>query len=75
MPGLGNPFRTRLTHDTCVQLGIPDYISVVGEAVDLTLAAEASESATTKMIRFTKRRAPHPTKTPRSTRARRRPLP
>ena len=40
MPGLGNPFRTRLTHETCVQLGIPDYISVVGEAVDLTLCRE-----------------------------------
>ena len=39
-PGLGNPFRTRLTHETCVQLGIPDYISVVGEAVDLTLCRE-----------------------------------
>ena len=40
VPGLGNPFRTRLTHETCVQLGIPDYISVVGEAVDLTLCRE-----------------------------------
>ena len=40
VPGLGNPFRTRLTLDTCVQLGIPDYISVVGEAVDLTLCRE-----------------------------------
>ncbi len=40
VPGLGNPFRTRLTHDTCVQLGIPDYLNVVGEAVDLTLCRE-----------------------------------
>ena len=40
VPGLGNPFRTRLTHETCVQLGIPDYLGVVGEAVDLTLCRE-----------------------------------
>ncbi len=40
VPGRGNPFRTRLTHDVCVQLGIPDYLNVVGEAVDLTLCRE-----------------------------------
>jgi hypothetical protein len=40
VPGLGNPFRTRLTQQVCVQLGIPDYLGVVGEAVDLTLCRE-----------------------------------
>ena len=58
VPGLGNPFRTRLTHETCVQPGIPDYISVVGEAVDRRLP-RAPRTATTGTTSL-QSDAPHP---------------
>lgn len=40
VPGLGNPFRTRLTRETCAQLGIPDYHAVVADVADLALCRE-----------------------------------
>ena len=56
VPGLGNPFRTRLTHETCGAARHPDYISVVGEAVDLTLCRELVQERTGhyKMIKLYK---------------------
>ena len=36
-PEKTNPFRTRLTKEACVQLGIPDYHDVVEQVMDLSL--------------------------------------
>jgi len=39
-PNMGNPFRTRLTRDMCLQLGAVDYYSIIKDVCDLPLCRE-----------------------------------